>query len=153
VSAAQSRFSVTADSRRLRRQLGPTAWAALEDLALDAALDGGRRLMAGTNARRVAAHLGVSKDAAARALSRLRDAGLVVRHDAGHRADGTFGPVAYELVVGSLEGVALSGDQVAAGRCVCAAEGRSRRREAMGAVQGSPAAQQGLFDIDAVVAR
>lgn len=153
MSAAQSRFSVTADSRRLRRELGPTAWAVLEDLALDAALDDGRRLMAGTNVRRVAAHLGVSKDAAARALGRLLDAGLVVRHVSGHRADGTFGPVAYELLAERMAGLHLSTTTEPVGGRAGQADERPPRRDATPRSRRPPAGQPGLFDVEAVVAR
>ena len=154
MSAAPSRFSVTADSRRLRRELGPTAWAVLEDVVLDAQADDGR-LMAGTNVRRLSAHLGVSKDAAARALGRLLDAGLVVRHHSGHRADGTFGPVAYELVAERMSGVHLSMRTELVGGRAGKVDDRPGRRGAAPSSRRAPAVQPGLFDgdADAVVAR
>jgi hypothetical protein len=71
---------VTAGARKLCRAVGTTAWAVLADIALDAEADSEGRLVAATNVRRIAADLGISKDTAARALGRLVDAGLVVRH-------------------------------------------------------------------------
>jgi DNA-binding transcriptional MocR family regulator len=56
-----------------RRQVGPSAWAALEVLAA-AADDDGRAV---GSIRDIAAELGVSKNAAHRALRRLVEAGLV----------------------------------------------------------------------------
>ncbi len=62
------------------RAVGTTAWAVLCEVALDAEADAHGHLMAHTNVRRIAGDLGISKDTAARALGRLVDAGLVVRH-------------------------------------------------------------------------
>ncbi len=68
---------VAPESRHGR--LGTTAWAVLEDVALDAHLDDHGRLLAVTNVRRISLQLGISKDTAARALLRLADAGLIQR--------------------------------------------------------------------------
>jgi hypothetical protein len=70
---------VTAAARKLWRAVGTTAWAVLCDVALDAEPDSEGRLVAATNVRRIADHLGISKDTAARALARLHDAGLIGR--------------------------------------------------------------------------
>lgn len=81
--------------RELRRQLGPVAWCALEDLVEDAHVDALGRRVATTSVRHLAGHLGVSKDTSARALLRLRHAGLVeplapVRGDTGRFGHGTY---------------------------------------------------------------
>lgn len=82
---------LAARARAFRRELGAVAWAVLEDVATDAVSG-----VAATNARRVAADLGMGKDAAAHALSRLVDAGVLVR--VGQvRGAGRFGVGAYEL--------------------------------------------------------
>ncbi len=70
---------VAPESRQVRQRLGTSAWAVLEDVALDAYRDDHGRLLAVTNVRRIALHLGISKDTAARALLRLAEAGLVER--------------------------------------------------------------------------
>lgn len=57
----------------VRRQVGPTSWAALEVLV--ALGDGDSRAVA--SVRHVAAELGISKNAAHRAIHRLVAAGLV----------------------------------------------------------------------------
>lgn len=64
-------------SRQLRATLRPIEWAVLEDIALDARRDGTGRLVAPTSARRVAEHLCLTPGAAARAVARLRSAGLL----------------------------------------------------------------------------
>lgn len=66
---------ITAASRNARAELGLTPWAVLEDLALDGRSDSEGRLVAATNVRHIAIHLGISKDTAARALACLADAG------------------------------------------------------------------------------
>lgn len=72
--------------RALKRELGPLAWAVLEDVAFDATDEAGR-MVAATSSRRVAENLGVTPGTAARALRRLRSAGLV----AYARLDGAAG--------------------------------------------------------------
>ncbi len=52
---------VTAASRGARADLGPTAWAVLEDLALDGQSDPEGHLVAAANVRRIAIHLGISR--------------------------------------------------------------------------------------------
>jgi hypothetical protein len=64
-------------SRELRRSLRPIEWVVLEDVALDARRDDTGVLVASTSAREVAEHLGLTPGAVARALARLRSAGLV----------------------------------------------------------------------------
>lgn len=110
-----SALAVTASSRALRRELGPTAWAVLEDLALDAVPDVTGRLVAATNVRRLAVNLGVSKDAAARALGRLLVCGAIVRLPAPRQDRGTFGPIAYLVRTERLDGLVVGGAPMAAG--------------------------------------
>lgn len=86
------------------------AWAVLEDVALDAVPDEDGRLVATTSTRRVAENLGLAPGTAGRALTRLRQLGLVrlVRQSGD---GGRFGLSAYVLSsVTGLEvgGVALS---------------------------------------------
>jgi hypothetical protein len=81
--------------------LGPTAWAVLADLCLDAGVDDGGATVVTTSARRVAAHLGIGKDTAARALVRLSAAGLLLRRPQGANAAGRFTCGAYELCLAS----------------------------------------------------
>jgi DNA-binding transcriptional ArsR family regulator len=83
-------------ARLLRRSLGLTAWAALEELLLDAVPQAPGRLGTHASARSLAARLGISKDTAAGALRRLASAGLVRRED--HR-DGVRGVFARSVYV------------------------------------------------------
>ncbi len=92
----QTSISDITGRRELRRLLGPTAWAALEDLAADARLEGDR-VVARTNVRRLADNLGLSKDTTARSLRRLMSAGLVTRLEEPRGADGTFARASYLL--------------------------------------------------------
>ena len=84
--------------------MGTTAWAVLCELALDAQADAHGNLVAATNVRRIAANLGISKDTAARALARLVDAGLVVRH-CRRGAGGHFVRSRYELRLDPGDGI------------------------------------------------
>lgn len=106
---------VTAAARESCRAVGTTAWAVLADLALDAEVDAKGRLVAETNVRRIAAHLAISKDCAARALLRLDGAGLVVRLRPRRGTCGRFAPSGYELRLGPDAGVALLRSSPAAG--------------------------------------
>ena len=142
-----SALAVTASSRALRRAVGPTAWAVLEDLALDAVPDVTGRLVATTNVRRLAANLGLSKDAAARALGRLLGCGAVVRLPAPRLAGGTFGPIAYLVRSERLEGIVVHvlpvAVQAAAGEIGAT---RPARRQDRPPRAGTVATQVGLFD-------
>lgn len=75
----------------VRREVGPTSWAALE--ALVALGDGDGRAVA--SVRHVADELGISKNAAHRAIRRLVDAGLVTplqeRSTDGRFLTGSYG--------------------------------------------------------------
>ena len=124
MTQAVSALAVTASTRALRRELGPTAWAVLEDLALDAVPDGTGRLVAATNVRRLSANLGVSKDAAARALRRLLACGAIVRLPAPRQVGGTFGPIAYLVCTERLDGIVVGVAPAAVRGC-----GRRDRRD------------------------
>lgn len=105
------------------------------------------RLVAATNVRRLAVNLGVSKDAAARALGRLLDAGVVVRLPASRQAGGTFGPIAHLVCSERLEGLVVHGAseavQVVAGDIGAA---RPARRQDRLTRARTVAAQAPLFD-------
>ncbi len=73
-------------SRQVKRTVGLVAWAILDDIALDATLDGDGRLVASTNVRRIATNLGIKKDTAAKHLARLRDYGFVLQEEGGQGA-------------------------------------------------------------------
>ena len=102
--SAASSIVVDRRAAELRRRLGPTAWVVLEELLAD--VSGPGDPVVRTNVRQLAARLGLSKDTAARALRRLRSAGLVERQDA-RQASGAFGPVSYVVRLERVPGVAL----------------------------------------------
>jgi DNA-binding transcriptional MocR family regulator len=88
------RFVVTDASRPLKRTVGPTAWAVLEDVVLDVVPEEGR-YVARTSVRVIADHLGVTPGTVARALARLCNEGLVHREDRRDGATGRFGESVY----------------------------------------------------------
>jgi DNA-binding transcriptional ArsR family regulator len=67
---------IGAASLEVRRALGPSAWLVFEEMLLRSTPERGERI-AHVSVRSMAAALGVAKDTVARALKRLRDAGLV----------------------------------------------------------------------------
>ncbi|HEY3486305.1 MAG TPA: helix-turn-helix domain-containing protein [Ilumatobacteraceae bacterium] len=82
---------------RLRRELGPSGWVVLEELlACSAGPVGDCR--ADVSVRSLAAGLGLSKDTVARALSRLRRAGLVSPSQS-RSASGGFACGSYTIAV------------------------------------------------------
>ena len=81
----------------LRRDLGPTAWCALECLLERG--DGGAVAVA--SVRSLAADLGVAKNTAHRALAALVQAGIAEAVQ-GRSADGRFRPGGYRLHLGDL---------------------------------------------------
>lgn len=89
--------SAEEEERALRHSVGPTAWAVLADLCLDARPDDGGVLVVAASARRVAADIGVGKDTAARALRRLMVAGVLSRRAQPTDEAGRFGRCLYEL--------------------------------------------------------
>lgn len=78
----------------MRRQLGPTAWCALEVLLSTAHATTDGDVVVEANVRSVAETLGIAKNTAHRALRRLGDAGLVqcvqARSDSGRFACGQY---------------------------------------------------------------
>ena len=83
--------------RTLRHSLGPTAWAVLGDVCMDAESDDAGIQVAATSARRVSTHLGITKDTAARALRRLTAAGILCRRPQGASSAGQFSRGTYEV--------------------------------------------------------
>lgn len=76
----------------LRRRLGPVDWFVLEELVLLA----GAGCVVETGVRDLAGRLSLNKDTVARALGRLRAAGVVVAEPQAHEA-GRFGRVLYRI--------------------------------------------------------
>ena len=77
-AAVAVQLVITAPSRRVRAELGPLAWAALETVALDAEPDGDGVFRAATTVRKLAGQLEVNKDTAGRAPRPLDRARLPV---------------------------------------------------------------------------
>lgn len=91
------RLLLTAGSIGVRRRLGPTAWVVFEELLLASTGDDSA-CVSSVSARSLAERLGLSKDTVARALTRLRAAGLV--SNCQSRAEsGTFATGTYRLTV------------------------------------------------------
>lgn len=84
---------LTAESAELRRRLDPAAWVVFEELLL-ASTGTGEGCVASVSIRALADRLGLAKDTVARALGRLRRAGLVTarqaRTDAGVFTTGSY---------------------------------------------------------------
>ena len=89
-------------ARELRRRLGPTAWTVLEELVSASQGDADDCYSTAT-VRSLAADLGLSKDTVARALVRLRTAGIIAaRQD--RRPAGTFATGLYRISIpGAIE--------------------------------------------------
>ena len=87
---------VTSDCRELRRSLTPMAWTVLEEVLLDAVVDGDQ-IVATTSARRIAAQLDIDAGTAASALRLLRNRRLLelVR---GSGPAGRFGLSSYVVL-------------------------------------------------------
>ena len=94
---------IDVSARTLRRTLGVLAWAALEELLLDAVAWPTGDLNARVSARVLAARLDVSKDTAAAALRRLTSVGLVRREDHRDAARGVFARSVYVIDAARLD--------------------------------------------------
>jgi Winged helix-turn-helix DNA-binding len=81
----------------LRRRLGPTAWVVLE-AAVALAHDAGGDLVLDASARALALEVGLSKNTVARALSMLRESGLVTFMQTRGN-DGEFGAGRYVIAL------------------------------------------------------
>ena len=93
--SAHTSLTVSAESRRWRRDLRPVGWAVLEDVALDAVDEDGV-LVARASARLVADRIGVNPSTAVEALRLLRRwRVLTLRQERASR--GRFGLSAYVL--------------------------------------------------------
>lgn len=87
--AEQPVLVLTERALGVRAALEPTAWIVLEELAVCAVhVDG--QVVAEQSARTVANSVGRSKDAVARALRQLTDAGLIERGESRHGFSGRF---------------------------------------------------------------
>ncbi len=104
-------------SPAMRRRVGPMAWCVLESVVAASDTDGVARV----SIRSVAAELGVSKNAVHRAMTMLRDTGLVVPV-AARSSSGRFASGAYRV---SVAPVALK--RVRGCRC-CGDAARPRQR-------------------------
>ena len=97
VGRAEPFAKVFPSSRAVKRAVGVTAWAILEDIALDAQLDVEGRLVAETNVRRIAVNLGLAKNTVAKHLGRLREHGFVLHEEGRDREAGRFETARYVL--------------------------------------------------------
>ena len=77
IGRAEPYAKVFPPSREVKRAVKLIAWAVLEDIAFDAGIDDRGRLVANINVRRIADNLGLSKNAVAKYLGRLREHGFV----------------------------------------------------------------------------
>lgn len=91
------RLMLTAGSVGVRRRLGPTAWVVFEELLLASTGDSDE-CVASVSVRSLAALLDLSKDTVARALTRLRAAGLVENFQQ-RTESGTFATGTYRLTI------------------------------------------------------
>ncbi len=95
--STERRITLTGATGELRSRLGPTAWVVFEELLL--ASTGNRDgCAASVSIRTLAGRLGLAKDTVARALARLRRAGLVTAHQT-RAGSGVFATGFYTLHV------------------------------------------------------
>ncbi len=97
VGRAEPFAKVFASSRAVKRAVGVTAWAILEDIALDASLDAEGRLVAETNVRRIADNLGLSKNTVTKHLGKLREHGFVLHEEQRDDGSGRYEASRYVL--------------------------------------------------------
>jgi len=84
-------------AHELRRYVGPTGWAVLEEM-VERSTGDGERLTAQVSIRTLASALGLAKDTVARSVRRLRDLGLIVAEQRRTTA-GSFDAGSYRLAV------------------------------------------------------
>jgi DNA-binding transcriptional ArsR family regulator len=96
--ADRRRVGVVFDARsaELRRALGASSWFVLEELLLQSEVRASERV-AEASVRSLARALGVTKDTVARAIGRLRAAGIVAA-DQARSTDGRFETTTYAIV-------------------------------------------------------
>jgi len=136
---------IGASARTLRHTLGVLAWAAFEEVLLDAAPRPSGDLSARVSARVLAARLGVSKDTAAAALRRLTSVGLVRREDHRDAARGVFARSVYVIDAARLDAHGIRRD--------AAPLTRPMRRSGARVAASDGSGQASLFDVAAVEAR
>jgi hypothetical protein len=90
IGRAEPYAKVFPSSRAVKKAVGLTAWAVLEDIALDARIDDRGRLVARTNVRRIADNLGLSKNAVTKHLGRLRVYGFVIHEEQRQAESGRY---------------------------------------------------------------
>lgn len=95
--STERRIVLAAGSVEVRHQLGATAWVVFEQLLLEST-SRGDVCEASVSVRSLAAQLGLSKDTVARAVTRLRRAGLVEASQS-RAATGAFATGCYRLCV------------------------------------------------------
>jgi len=86
---------LTGDCRQLRRALSPVGWTVLEEVMLDAVVDG-PRIVAATSVRRIATQLGLDPSTVAKALRVLRTR-LVLEVERRPGSAGRFGLASYTV--------------------------------------------------------
>src|SRR4051794_28036828 len=101
------RLLIAADVADTRRRLGPTAWSVFEELLITSDGEAGR-CVSTASVRSLGERTGLAKGTVARALLRLRHAGLVAHHQS--RTAGTFAPGSYELTI--PDGITVEDDHV-----------------------------------------
>lgn len=95
--STERRLVLTAGTVELRRRLDPTAWVVFEQLLLES-ISNGDTCEASVSVRSLATQLGVAKDTVARALNRLRRAGLVDASQS-RTATGVYATGIYTLTI------------------------------------------------------
>jgi DNA-binding transcriptional MocR family regulator len=136
--AGERSLVITSTARTLRRSVGLTAWAVLEELLLDAQSTGSE-FTTQASTRAIAQRLGISKDTAATALRRLASMGLVQRQDRRDAARGIFARSVYVVAANSLDGVDVVNEPVSA-------PARSTRRDRVRPGAKRDDAQPSLFE-------
>ena len=118
---------VATERRRVRRELGPTAWVVLEELVAASRPGDGGQLVSVVTARALAAELGIGREASVAALGRLRHHGLITFETERQTSTGRFGAGRY--VVSAFAAALVSGLGAVPTRDVPAvvADGEDRR--------------------------